>query len=227
MYHYETHLHTHPVSACGANSPKAMVKAYKAMGYTGFIITDHFFNGNSGCPLHLSWDEKINFFLSGYEAAKKEGEKNDFDVFLGWEYAVKGTELLTYGLGEDFLRSHPHCDRLTIEDYSDLVRKNGGYIAQAHPYREAPWVINPYPVAPHLIDGIEVYNASQPKESNQKAYGFAQLHNIAMQSGSDAHGIHTPELGGIIVNKRPDTIHDLIAAIKERKVKLICAAPAN
>jgi hypothetical protein len=97
---------------------------------------------------------------------------------------------LTYGLDEGFMRAHPDFDKLTIEDYSALVRKNGGYITQAHPYRQAVWVAHPYPVAPYLIDGIESFNASQSDEANQKALDFARLHNLPIQAGSDAHGIN-------------------------------------
>jgi hypothetical protein len=223
MFLYETHLHCYPVSACAESTPEELVHAYKNRGYTGFILTDHFFNGNSGCPPNLKWEEKISFFLSGYERAKKEAEANDFDVFLGWEYAIRGTEFLTYGLGGDFLFTHPDFDKLSIEDYSKLVRDNGGYIAQAHPYRKAPWVSHPFPVAPHLIDGIESFNASQSDEVNQKAYDFARLHNLPIQAGSDAHGIHVISASGIKMRERAGDIYDVITAIKKRDIELIGA----
>ncbi|MCL2499046.1 MAG: histidinol phosphatase [Defluviitaleaceae bacterium] len=222
MFLYETHLHCSPVSACGADKPEDLVRAYKARGYTGFILTDHFFNGNSGCPREWKWESKVAFFLSGYERAKKEGDKCGFDVFLGWEYAIHGSEFLTYGLDADFLLGNPHVDRYDITSYGTLVRENGGYIAQAHPYREAFWVANPFPVAPHLIDGVEVFNASQPPESNKKAFDFARLHNLPMQAGSDAHSVRLNFASGIKMKERAKDIHDIIAAIKKRKVELIC-----
>ncbi|MCL2204085.1 MAG: PHP domain-containing protein [Defluviitaleaceae bacterium] len=220
MYLYETHLHTAPVSACASNTPQEMVRAYQALGYTGFIVTDHFFNGNTGCPPKRAWAEKVDFFLSGYRAAKKEGDALDFDVFLGWEYAIRGSEFLTYGLDEAFLYNHPNLDRLAIEDYSTLIRKNGGYLAQAHPYREAPWVRNPRPVAPHLIDGIEVHNASQSHEPNKKAAQFARLHNLPAQAGTDAHSTYIPHPSGIKLSARAPSIQHLIAAIKNHETIL-------
>ena len=45
-YIYETHLHTSEGSACGRSKAADIVHAYKAAGYTGIIITDHFFYGN-------------------------------------------------------------------------------------------------------------------------------------------------------------------------------------
>jgi hypothetical protein len=227
MYLYETHLHSAPVSACGASAPKDLVHAYRKRGYAGFILTDHFLNGNSGCPHHLPWDKKMDFFVSGYEEAKREGDKYGFGVFLGWEYAIHGSEFLTYGLDKDFMLAHPDFDKLDIETYSALVRENGGYIAQAHPYRQAPWVAHPYPVAPHLIDGVEAFNAGQTDESNKKALDFARLHNLPMQAGSDAHGVNVHFASGIGLKKKASDIQDIINAIKERQVELICYPPLS
>jgi len=224
MYKYETHLHTYPVSACGHNTPQEMVQAYKDAGYTGFIITNHFFNGNTSCPANLPWAEKVAYFLTAYHEAREEAAKLDFDVFPGWEYNIQGTEFLTYGLTEDFLLNNPDCHQLDIEAYAKLVRANGGYLAQAHPYRTEFWVKHPFPVAPHLVDGIEVYNRNQPAEANQKALDFATLHNLPKQSGSDAHSTNlqyggTP--GGVILKERAKTIHDIISAIKNHSAECI------
>jgi hypothetical protein len=221
MFLYETHVHCSPISACAADTPEDLVRAYKTRGYAGLILTDHFFNGNTGCPRERKWEDKVAFFLSGYERAKKKGGTCDFDVFLGWEYAIHGTEFLTYGLDDDFLLAHPNVDQLDIETYSALVRKNGGYLAQAHPYREAFWIGNPFPVAPHLVDGIEVFNGGQPPESNQKALEFARLHDLPVQAGSDAHSVRLRSASGIGLEKRAESVHDIIHAIKEKKVVLI------
>ncbi|MCL2187616.1 MAG: PHP domain-containing protein [Defluviitaleaceae bacterium] len=218
MFLYETHLHTYPVSACGNASPEEMVRAYKSMGYTGFIVTDHFFNGNTGCPHNLPWEEKVNFFLTGYYAAKNEGATLDFDVFLGWEYAIQGSEFLTYGLTPDFLYNNPNLDKLDIKAYSKLVRKHGGYLAQAHPYRNAFWVKNPHPVAPHLIDGIEAFNASQDAKANASALEFANRHNLPIQSGTDAHSTKPRITGGIHLPCRAANIRDIVEAIKNKKI---------
>jgi predicted metal-dependent phosphoesterase TrpH len=221
MYIYETHLHTFPVSACGGASPQEMVRAYKSLGYAGFIITDHFLNGNTGCPPNLNWEEKINFFLSAYHDAQKEAALCDFDVFLGWEYAIHGTEFLTYGLDEAFMYANENFDKLPIEEYSALVRENGGYIAQAHPYRDAVWVKKPYPVAAYLLDGIEVHNASQPPEINQKAFEFAKANNLPMQSGSDAHNTTPHAPAGVKLPHRAKTVFDIIEAIKNGSAELV------
>ena len=44
---YETHMHTRQASACGKCTGKEHARFYKEQGYTGIIMTDHFFGGNT------------------------------------------------------------------------------------------------------------------------------------------------------------------------------------
>lgn len=220
-YLYETHMHTSPASYCAGASPAEQAAAYKARGYTGIIVTDHFFNGNSGCPPGLPWEDKIAFFSSGYSEAKREGELCGLDVFFGLEYSVRGTEFLTYGLSPELLREHPGLDGLTVEEYSAFVRGHGGFLAQAHPYRTARWIQNPFPVAPSLIDAVEVYNAGMSDRCNEKALQFARIHHLPMQAGSDSHYEDAPLTSGIALAKKADSITDVIEAIKARRAELI------
>ena len=50
---YETHMHTSQGSACAHSTGEEMARAYHERGYTGIIVTDHFFNGNSAVPKDL------------------------------------------------------------------------------------------------------------------------------------------------------------------------------
>ena len=222
MYLYETHMHTSPVSACAVSSPAEQARAYKAMGYAGIIVTDHFINGNSGCPRKLSWDKRIGFFASGYESAKKEGALCGLDVFFGCEYNIGGTEFLTYGLSIETLLANPGMDALTVKQYSEFVRANGGYLAQAHPYRTGWWIDNPFPADPALMDGVEVYNAGNlDKAANLKALEFARLHNLPVQAGTDSHHTDSPFFSGIMLPKKAGSIFDIIEAIKTGQAELI------
>jgi len=220
-FKYETHMHTAEVSACAVKFGAQQAVAYKHRGYTGVIITDHFVNGYTTCPKDLPWDEKMKFFVTGYLEAKKMGDEIGLDVFLGWEYSIRGSDFLTYGLDLDFLLAHPNFDLLSIEKYSRLVRDNGGFIAQAHPYRDEYYVENPYPVAPNLIDAVEVVNSMDRIESNKKSYDFAAKNNLPMQAGTDDHGRGNPGYSGIILEEKAKTIFDIINAIKNKNVRLI------
>ena len=83
MYRYETHMHTMEASACANSSAADMADKYKAEGYDGIFITDHFFNGNSAVPRDLPWKERIELYCAGYENALKRGKEIGLDVFFG------------------------------------------------------------------------------------------------------------------------------------------------
>ena len=222
-YWYETHMHTSESSGCGMSTAAEQVRAYKERGYQGIIITDHFINGYSTCPRssRISWEEKMSYVVLGYEAAKKEGDRCGLDVFLGWEFTVKGSDFLTYGLDWDFLMDHPDLDKLNVKDYSAVVRENGGFLAQAHPYRDLSYIQHKLPVDPKYVDAIEVYNASDPDISNEKARKFAKKHGLPVQAGSDSHCSNTRFTSGIMLNRRAENIYAIIEAIKNKKVSLI------
>ena len=158
-YKYETHMHTSESSLCGKLKAAEQVRIYKELGYAGIIITDHLKSRDFMLgrfmrlkkPL-MSWKEKVKFLARGYEKAKEEGDKIGLDVFRGWDFNYRGSDFLTYGLDIDFLLSNKDIDEMPIEAYSALVRANGGYIAQAHPYRRLFMGESEVPIAPHLLD---------------------------------------------------------------------------
>ena len=223
MFLYETHVHTSNVSACAVSTGAEQARAYKAMGYTGIIITDHFFTGNIRYTSASNWGKKIEFFASGYNEARKIGEKIGLDVFFGWEYTIYGSDFLTYGLDAEFLLANPKlAGTVRVEEYSRLVRKHGGYLAQAHPFREAFWIQYQKAVNHTFIDGIEVFNSNMTDACNGKAFKFAKKHTLPMQAGSDSHeaGLYGG-LSGIKLNKKAKNIHDIISAIKSGDAELI------
>ena len=219
-YLYETHMHTSQVSRCGIKPAVQQVRDFKKKGYAGIIVTDHFINGYSNCPLHYSWDEKMKFLMSGFIEAKIEGDKCGLDVFYGWEFTIRGADFLTYGLDLDFLITHPNLDKYDIEDYSEVVRQNGGFLAQAHPYRDDWYVEHCFPVNPSLIDAVEVYNSCEPDRRNAKSLAFAEKHNLPKQAGSDCHGKGYGFSAGVLLQNKANSIFDIIEAIKTKQVRL-------
>lgn len=59
-----------------------MVLALCDQGYSGAVITDHFFNGNCGVDQRQPWVDKVNDFCAGYEAAVEAAKGLDFDVLF-------------------------------------------------------------------------------------------------------------------------------------------------
>ena len=220
-YLYETHMHTKEASACGRAYGKDMANAYKAYGYTGIIITDHNWYGNTAINRTLEWSIWVEAFCKGYEHAYEEGQKIGLDVFFGYESCYQGTEFLIYGLDKEWLIEHPEIKDASIEEQYELVHKYNGLVIHAHPYREEGYIpeIRLYP---EWVDGVEGINATHSnvrstshigKEFDERAIAYAMQHNFPMTAGSDMH--NTGLLGGGVAFRRKLTsIHDYISAIK-------------
>jgi len=211
----ETHLHTREGSACASGSGAEMVRAHQAAGYDAIIVTDHFFNGNTAVPVHLPWIERVELFCAGYENALHEADDSGFKVFFGWEYGYHGTEFLTYGLGKQYLTDHPDILSWPLETYLARVRRDGGFISHAHPFREA-FYIRRIRLYPDLVDAVEGFNASHTDPLfDMRAIDYAREHHLPITSGSDTHHADILLDGGMMFPHRLDTILDFIRAVRE------------
>ncbi len=219
LYKYETHVHTEEVSKCAGISAVEMVHFYKDYGLDGLCITDHFLNGNTTVPADLSWEERVKLFCRGYEKAYAEGQKIDIDVFFGWEYSFRGTDLLTYGLDKDWLLKNPQVMELTINEYCDFVHEQGGFIAHAHPFREAGY-IDMIRLLPRKVDAVEVFNVNRDDLANRCAEQYAENFALLKIAGSDNHSGRSAKIGGVSLDRPVKNIADLVKAIKEEKTDI-------
>ena len=113
MYYYETHMHTSPVSQCGAVSVEDALKAYKKEGYSGVFMTDHFIDGNLNLEARsLPYDERIAYYFSAYEEGIRVGREIGLDVFLGIEMSYGGTDFLVYGIDKEWCLAHKDMHKL-------------------------------------------------------------------------------------------------------------------
>ena len=115
-YLYETHMHTCLASACGVSTGKEHVHFYKDQGFTGIIVTDHFFGGNTCVPRDLPWEKRIDLFFRGYEDALEEGLKVGLDVFFGLEQNYDHDEYLIYGLTKEYMKAHQPSPKNAASD---------------------------------------------------------------------------------------------------------------
>jgi hypothetical protein len=212
MSKYDTHVHTSQGSACGNNTGAEMVKHYKSLGYAGFIVTDHFCNGNTAIPSGLPWDLTMDLFCAGYEDAKRYGDEVEFDVFFGFEYAYHGTEFIILGLDKIWLKNNPQIMSMELKPALKYFREQNAFIIHAHPFREASY-INEIRLLPEYVDAVEVYNAGHTREFDRKAKNYAEKYNLPQTAGGDAHYNHSKP-AGISACKRVHTIHELINVIQ-------------
>lgn len=223
-YLYETHLHTTEGSACAHNTAEELVLAYKAAGYTGIMVTDHFYRGNTAVDRNCSWEDWVEAYCKGYENAKEAGDKVGLQVFFGWEESHQGTDFLVYGLDKQWLLAHPELKEVSIEEQYELVHRDGGMVIHAHPYREA-WYIPEIRLFPHAIDGVEINNASHygknPREDGRSMYDiqaqeYADAHKLPCTGGSDIHSTNLL-YGGMAFSRKLTDVQDYIKAVLSRE----------
>lgn len=223
-YAYETHLHTNQASACGNNTGAEMARACKQAGYTGIIVTDHFFYGNCCVDRSLSWENWVENYCKGYEDAKAEGDKIGLQVFFGWEACYKGTEFLINGLSKEWLLAHPEIKDCTIEEQFSLVHADGGMVVHCHPFREEAYIpeIRLFPDYCDAVEGVNATHACHRSKAHNnpefdvRAKEYAAKYNKPMTSGSDIHAVNLL-YGGLAFQRKLEDSKDYIKAIMGRE----------
>lgn len=219
-YLYETHLHTSQSSACGKSLGKAYIKKYIDLGYQGIIVTDHFYHGNCSVDRHLPWMEWVNRFCQGYEDAANQGEKLGLQVFFGWEENFDGDEYLVYGLDKQWLLAHPEVIRWSRLDQYQQVRKAGGCVVQAHPFRQREYIPTIH-LSTGCVDGVEAYNAGNDPGWDALAVAYAKKLGLPMTAGSDIHHVDqwtAAEAMGTAFDHKLASAKDYASAIRNKQV---------
>lgn len=223
-YVYETHLHTNQGSACGQCTGKEMADACYDAGYTGIIVTDHFFYGNTRVDRSLAWEDWVEEFCKGYEDAKKEGDRIGLQVFFGWESNYKATEFLINGLSKEWLLAHPEIKDCSIEEQFQLVHEGGGMVVHCHPYRKEAYIPE-IRLFPEYVDAVETINATHASLKStghnvavwdEYAAEYAGKHNLPATAGSDIHKTDLL-LGGMAFKEKLKDSKDFIKTVLSTK----------
>jgi histidinol phosphatase-like PHP family hydrolase len=200
MFKFDTHIHTQEVSKCGKVPAAELAAMYRERGYSGLVITDHYYKRYFDKLGGMSWDLKIDAYMEGYNKAVQYGKTNDLNVLLGLEL--------------QFNEENKELYNMDIESFHSLVKDKDILIYHAHPYRS---VLNR--VSSSFIDGVEVYNGNIKHNShNDKALRFAKNHNLKMISGSDFHRTEDLGRGGIIISENVSTVKDFVNILKTDKI---------
>ena len=223
-FRYETHCHSCWCSGCGQNTPQEMAQAYYSAGYAGMILTDHFLRGNSCVDRSLPWEAQMARYWEAAQAAAQWAQGKDFDVLFGIEHAYGDwKEVLTYGIGLDFLAAHPGLHRLPLAEYAKLVHQAGGFLSMAHPYRDRPYINMEVGPQPEYLDAVEVFNFYNYPEENQKALALAKAHGLQATSGGDEHSVAGAAVGkaGIALRQRVRTGAELVEQLRGKDYCII------
>ena len=221
VYLYETHLHTNEGSACAKNNGYEMAKAAKEYGYSGIIVTEHNWGGNTCVDNSMEWSCWVDEFAKGYYNAKKFGDENDLTVMFGYEAGYDGTEFLIYGPDINWLKMHSEIKKASVEKQYEIIHKCGGYIVHAHPFREE-YYIPEIRLFPNYVDAVEGINATHSckksthhndPEADLKACKYANDNKLPITAGSDIHNINIFG-GGVLFRKKINDIKEYIEGIK-------------
>ena len=172
------------------------------------------FNGNTNVPQDISWSQRVDFFVRGFENAKKRGDEIGIDVFFGWEFSLNGSDFLTYGLDKQWLLEHEDCHSLEINKYCDLVHDSGGFIVHAHPFREA-FYIDMIRLLPRKVDAIESFNACRSDFENKLADEYADNYSLLKIFATDNHIGHREKIAAVEISEKAASISDIIESILE------------
>jgi hypothetical protein len=224
---YETHLHTVQGSACGVSRGRDYVRKYRNLGYSGVMVTDHFYNGNTAIDRDLPWKKWVEQFCKGYEEARDEGEKIGFTVFFGWEETFKGDDYLIYGLDKAWLLEHPEAAHWSRKEQYDEVHKAGGCVVQAHPFRAAAYISTIH-LSPKLCDAVEIANGGNEPEWDALASEYAKRIGLPVTAGSDIHHVEQIDNGpifGVCFENKLETIHDYVNAVRTNSITALRIPP--
>ena len=110
---------------CGKVHGEDYIPYMMEKGYSGIIVTDHFFNGNTCVPSDISWEERVEIYCSGYERALKAAEGVDFNVMFGVEFNFNKDEYLLYAFQAFEDETLPEDERLIEEPrtYEELIEQ--------------------------------------------------------------------------------------------------------
>ncbi len=195
-----------------------MIEEYKKEGYSTIVITDHCSKSKMDRLGDISWREKIDYVYTGFDIAKKYGNKLGMNILLGVEITLQLTasDYLVYGVDKEFLYENEKIYEYTLEELYKICNKKEYLLIQAHPFRDD------IQLAPlEYIDGIEVFNGCQDEISrNDKALEYGESTNKILTSGSDFHRIDDLAQEGIITEVEIKNIKQLVEILKTKNYRL-------
>ena len=168
----DLHIHTSPLSACSYIDPHALVRKARRLGLDGICLTEH----------QVVWHpEEVD------DLARVGGIR----IFRGNEYTTNQGDVLVFGFYEDIK------ELLLIQELREAVKKVGGYMIAAHPFRGfKTFGIGRLHMTVdqackrkmfEFVDAIEVHNGKLSTDENDMARNVAAELGLPGTAGSDAH----------------------------------------
>ena len=214
----ELHCHASETSECSKLRGDELVNRYRARGFHAIVVTDHyhhhwFFHDELE---GLTWEKKVDKYLSGYRNAKQHGDRVGLNVILGMElrFTQNNNDYLVFGFDEQLLYDHSALYDYTPERFREFSKVHQLLFIQAHPFRRGTVVFD-Y----DLLDGIEIFNGHPRYLSANPMAEFCHREQSKKRPfiatvGSDCHRAPNVGLAGIVTEILPQNSFDIAAILR-------------
>lgn len=199
----DMHCHTKEGSLDGKVPIEEYIRILKEKGFGGMLVTDHDSYGG-----YRYWKKNI------------KGKKyEDFLVLKGVEYDTLDAGHILVIMPEDIKIRLLELRGMPIQMLIPIIHNYGGILGPAHPCGEKFMSFmnaKAYQRNPEILkefDFMEIFNACEPQEVNDRAKEIAERYNLTGTGGSDAH---REDCIGMAYTEIPDDItceSDLIVHI--------------
>lgn len=192
-------LHTHSsLSHDGRDTIELILGQAEAVGLDALAITDH------------------DAVAASTEAAEKASEYGLIGV-PGIEVSSQAGHILGIGVSELIPKGK------SFEETIDLIHDAGGIAILPHPFQKSRHGVGPNVPADVLAtaDAIEVYNSRLlTGRGNRQARKFAEMHDMPMTAGSDAHISEMVGQAVTAIDTNDHTMSGLVNAIRDGRTHI-------
>ena len=174
----DLHIHSLPRSSCSHLELAELLREANRLKLDGICLTEH----------QVVWTP---------EETAELADEGGIKIFRGNEFTTNQGDILVFGFDEDIK------ELLTIQQLHDAVKKAGGFMIAAHPFRGfKTFGIGQLQMTVEqgcqrkmfdFVDAIEIGNGKLSDDENDMARKVAENLGLPVTGGSDAH--HIDEVG--------------------------------
>jgi predicted metal-dependent phosphoesterase TrpH len=198
MMRIDLHIHTSPRSACSYIDPHELIQEAQRLKLDGICLTEH----------QVLWDS---------EDVEKLAREGGVKIFRGNEFTTNQGDILVFGLYKDIK------ELLMIQDLRAEVRKSGGFMIAAHPFRGfKTFGIGQLQMTVEqackrkvleFVDAVEIGNGKLSPDENDMARKVSEKLDLPGTGGSDAHRVDEVGKWLTVFEKEIQNENELVAEL--------------
>jgi len=206
MMRIDLHIHTSPRSACSYIDPHELIQEAQRLKLDGICLTEH----------QVLWDS------GDVEKLAREG---GVKIFRGNEFTTNQGDILVFGLYKDIK------ELLMIQDLREEVRKSGGFMIAAHPFRGfKTFGIGQLQMTVEqackrkvleFVDAVEIGNGKLSPDENDMARKVSEKLDLPGTGGSDAHRVDEVGKWLTVFEKEIQNENELVAELHARRFRAV------